>query len=420
MRKILQALAALLGAGAVVATVVTAASAVTIDTPAVQQADSLVVVVSWKPNCPTPVTCPTSYRLTLLYNGAAVLTRTVTGRADTIRGTWPAGVTSVGIGARVVGLRGADSSAAATASRTITRNLVPPPPPPDTTPAPVDTLLPPDSVRIDTIGGGGVVTPPDTIVAPPVDTTPIPPPSGAACPNEPAGYTAYGSPVTFASINAPSGWSVLGQDRVLATESGPYANTSLALKHEAGAGSSQIGIVQTTDFAQPPKSVYSCVVFKQSANYKQHPSGTKFIYTPQTGSGTRPIQFQMYPSPRNGPTFRWRMEMQSGDSQRLYDDNQATSLLSPGTWYRLEFLATMNTPGSKNGILRWWTSRWNGSGWDAPQLNADHRNVLIASAGMPATWRKWEYNVYYGGSDAVSVPADQFVLFNRIHVSTQR
>ncbi len=117
---------------------------------------------------------------------------------------------------------------------------------------------------------------------------------------------------------------------------------------------------------------------------------------------------------------RWRMEMQSGDSQRLYEDNQSASNMTPGTWYRLEFLTAMNTPGVKNGTLMWWTSVWNGSSWSAPVLNARHTNVLIAGSGMPATWRKWEYNLYYGGQGSGPIPADQFILMNRVYVSTAR
>ncbi len=62
-----------------------------------------------------------------------------------------------------------------------------------------------------------------------------PPPSGAgACPNEPAGYARYGD-VTFPTINVPSGWSILGNDRaLLADATGPVLGTSVGFKHAAG------------------------------------------------------------------------------------------------------------------------------------------------------------------------------------------
>lgn len=247
-----------------------------------------------------------------------------------------------------------------------------------------------------------------------------PPKSGnSVCPNEPAGYTKYGD-VTFSSIVAPAGFNVMGDDRLIMNEAGPFASTSLAFRHEAGRQAGQIGIFETVNFTAPPKRVYSCTVFKQSANFVQHPAGTKFIYTPETGNGTRPIQFQMLQLEglKVGGKFRWRMEMQSADPTKLYNDNVTPSTLTPGRWYRLEFLAIMNTPGVKNGTLIWWTSEWNGSSWSAPVLNAHYNNVLISDPGMVGTWRKWEYNLYYGGANSNTLTADQHLIFNRVYIST--
>lgn len=256
-----------------------------------------------------------------------------------------------------------------------------------------------------------------TVTAP--SSLPLPPTAGnAACPNEPLGYTPYGD-ITFSGINVPAQWGILGTDRELSTEPGPFAPTSVAFKHEAGRQAGQIGIFETALFPTPPRRVYSCTVFRQSANYVQHPSGTKFIYTPETGNGTRPIQFQMLPLEglKVGGKFRWRMEMQSDDPTKLYNDNVVPSSMTPGRWYRLEFLAIMNTPGIKNGTLVWWTSEWNGSSWTAPVLNAHYNNVLISNASFAGTWRKWEYNLYYGGADSNTLTADQFIMLNRVRVA---
>ncbi len=250
---------------------------------------------------------------------------------------------------------------------------------------------------------------------------PPPPTSGnSVCPNEPAGYSKYAD-FTLPGMNPPTGWEVLGVDRELHSDaSAPYASTSLAFKHEAGRQDGQIGILSTTPFASAPKHVFSCTIFKQSANYVQHPSGTKFIYTPQNGSNTRPIQFQMMPLEglAVGGKFRWRMEMQTSDTQKLYEDNVTPSQMTPGRWYRLEFLVAMNTPGIKNGTLIWWTSEWNGSAWSAPVMNAYHKNVLVAESTFPGSWLRWEYNLYYGGGPLNTLTADQYLVFNRVYLST--
>lgn len=251
----------------------------------------------------------------------------------------------------------------------------------------------------------------------------LPPTSGnSTCPNEPSGYAKY-SDATFSSIDAPAGWSILGIDRELSLENAPFAPRSVAFKHETGRMAGQIGIFQTDNFTTPPRRVYSCTVFKQSANYVQHPVATKFIYTPQigqSGSGTRPFGLLMAPLEglKAGGKYRWVVAMQTSDPTKGYNDNVTPVSLVPGRWYRLEFLAVMNTPGAKNGSFIWWTSEWNGSSWSAPALNAHHNNVLIAEATFPATWQKWEYNLYYGGSDMNTLTADQFIMLNRVFIST--
>jgi hypothetical protein len=111
--------------------------------------------------------------------------------------------------------------------------------------------------------------------------------------------------------------------------------------------------------------------------------------------------------------------MQSDDAQKIYPNNLVPQALSPGTWYRLEFLVEFNTPGVKNGVLAWWTSTWNGTSWSTPVQNALHTNVLLANTGASGRWANWEYNMYYGGQGAPPLAADQFIIINRAYLSTR-
>ena len=251
-------------------------------------------------------------------------------------------------------------------------------------------------------------------------TPPPPPPSGGTCPNQPSGYSLR-SDLTFASTSVPAGWNLWG-DRIL-TGAGPAAATSLAFRQAAGANSGQIGILES-QAGTSVRRIYTCVVFRQSANYVQHTNGTKFFYPYLTGTG-RPFEFSMAAANgRNGGTFRWRMEtyyLSNPGIPKVLMDNVNPIVMNRGTWYRLEFLVENNSvAGSPTGRVRWWTSTWNGTGWSAPSQNADYPGVVIIPTGLgiPGTWGLWQYNLYYGGSGDNPVPADQFVELNRVSFFT--
>jgi hypothetical protein len=261
---------------------------------------------------------------------------------------------------------------------------------------------------------------------PPAPEAPAPPPPAAptlaACPNLPRDHAVYGD-ISFSDLVTPSGWHIVGQDReLLGSPAAPYAPRSLGFKHELGKGDGQIGILRTVNFAAPPRSVYSCAVFMQSENFIQHPASTKFIYTPQMGSTTRPLSFNMQSagSDKTNGMYTWVMFMQTRDPQRVRRDNVETVTMRTGRWYRLEMVAEMNTPGVPNGKVRWWTSVWADGRWSTPQLNGSYSDVLIADTSHPGTWRLWEYNLYYGGQGAPAVPADQYLIFNRVVIATRR
>jgi hypothetical protein len=168
--------------------------------------------------------------------------------------------------------------------------------------------------------------------------------------------------------------------------------------------------------------VFACVTFRQSSNFQQHPVGLKFFYpytTTADGGSFRTYTFGLGKDGqelRNG-RFRTGAGMQSGDPDS-YPENRPLPAMETGTWYRLEHLAVQNTPGVKNGLLKWWTSRWNGVEWEAPVLRGEYSNVLYSPAGWPGTWRSWVMNLHFGGQGGGPIPEEQFVFVNRFYIST--
>ncbi|MBL0937527.1 MAG: Ig-like domain-containing protein [Gemmatimonadaceae bacterium] len=264
----------------------------------------------------------------------------------------------------------------------------------------------------------------DTAVVTVTATTtppPVPPPSGSvACPNEPSGYQQYADGA-LSSLLAPTGFSYWGENKSVVNDAtAPGGSSVLAWRKPAGTAAGQLGYFNTLDLTSAPRAVYSCIVFKRSENYVEHPSGTKFIYPfVSTASGyQRPFQFAMLPV--DGTTsgkFQWMIEMFSGDRvSGLRPSNMANAPMSNGKWYRLEFLAVSNTVGGQNSVLRWWTSEWNGSGWNAPVLNGSYSDVMMTATGS-GHWTSWDYNMYYGGSGGTPIPSDQFIYMSRARVS---
>jgi hypothetical protein len=252
-----------------------------------------------------------------------------------------------------------------------------------------------------------------------------PPPAGASfCPNEPPGYVKYDD-VGFSSTTAPAGFSFDSRREIVSDPEAPYYPTSLAFRFLAGQRSGGTGSFGTQNFASPrPRSVFVCVVFRQSANFRQHVNATKFFYpysTNSMGQGQRTWEFSFRKvglDLANG-LYQWKSIMYSGDTDG-YSDNVEPINMTTGTWYRLEMVATQNTPGQKNGVMRWWTSTWTGTAWESPRLRGNHQNVLYSPTGWPGTWHGWTLTLYFGGQGGDPLTEDQFVYLNRLYLSTAR
>jgi hypothetical protein len=257
-----------------------------------------------------------------------------------------------------------------------------------------------------TVTGGSVTTPPA---------------NSAACPNEPSTNQLYREAV-LSTPTAPAGFSFWGGTPSVTTDNlAPASSTVLTWRKPAGTGDGQIGGLSALEFAVKPRTVYGCIFFKKSANYVEHPAGTKFLYPfVQTATNYKhPFQMAMLPvdSTKSGK-FRWMVEMFSGDKiAALRGSNVNDVIMQNDRWYRLEVLVVSGTPGTQTSVIRWWTSEWNGSSWSAPVLSGNHTNALFAVDGTGA-FASWDHNFYYGGQGAPATTADQFLYMSNIRIST--
>ena len=242
-------------------------------------------------------------------------------------------------------------------------------------------------------------------------------------PNKPSGLTQL-TDVQFVSAGGATNWGFDRNYTFPTGTAGPYNDSSLALKIQAGIvngggglGGPNVAMANTTT------RVYSCHVFKLSANFQMHPIETKFLYPYKytdatTGARCYIMNFKPYGLVTSGQCV-WELQTQPvGATNQNFSDNLTTQILDVDQWYRLEMVLTQNTPGSANGTAEWWTSAWNGSSWNSPVKNASHTTCEYAGPSEYGAWRSWAIDVYHGGNSASpTVPEDQFVYVNRSHVS---
>jgi hypothetical protein len=251
-------------------------------------------------------------------------------------------------------------------------------------------------------------------------TTPPPPSGSATCPNEPAGFALVGD-TRFATLN-PSGWTQF-YGQLVSDATAPELSTSIAFRFPKGAAEGGYGAVEPPALPPETRRVYSCFFWKQSANFRNHPSDTKVLYPfRSTGSGsTRDFVWGFEPvgSVSSGQ-FRSKLTTQSSVDGDNYRDNLASMTFSTGRWYRTEILVIHNSPGVKNGTYTAWSSEWNGTAWTSPVRHAHWTTVGYSDSGQPGIWTRWQFDQYMGGQGGTPVPEDQFIYFNRVRVTGSR
>jgi hypothetical protein len=241
-----------------------------------------------------------------------------------------------------------------------------------------------------------------------------------------SGYT-LARETTFSTLS-PSGWNTLpaGAGSVtVASDAGPYLGTSLRFTFPEGqaegfGGSTRPSLTGFTNIVR----MFSCMVWKLSPNWQNHPVGTKLIYpfrANPSGVSTRCFMWGVEPitSIASGKSRIALTQQSSAPTFRTYRNNQ--SPYSGGvhfehlndTWYMTEIETIHNTPGLENGVYREWVRAWNGSSWGEPILTCEHTNVGYSSTGDQGRWTIWEIDAYMGGQGGTGIPADQYFSVNR-------
>lgn len=142
--------------------------------------------------------------------------------------------------------------------------------------------------------------------------------------------------------------------------------------------------------------------------------GTNLIYFNMKGPAPYQLEVELvFPTISNG-----HLVPSSGDDPgaRILEGVGAHTI-TLGQPHLVEYYTKKSTtPTSQDGIMRWWISAWNGTGWNAPILVGDYTNINTPNnswiqASFPCTWG--------GTGDTKAGPADEFHRFDHTRITAR-
>jgi len=143
------------------------------------------------------------------------------------------------------------------------------------------------------------------------------------------------------------------------------------------------------------------VWWKPSEPWQGHPSHVNKIYFLLGGSCGNLVPV-MY-GPPGGP-YQLRIAPEWGSQWRWLTPNVNAKPIALGAWHKLELYFKYNTPGTANGIVRWWM--------DGAAMG-DHANVAFPA---PGCFTEFQISPTWGGVGDAKTHTDHF-WFDHVYIS---
>jgi hypothetical protein len=86
---------------------------------------------------------------------------------------------------------------------------------------------------------------------------------------------------------------------------------------------------------------------------------------------------------------------------------QAQGIATVGSWHQIEYLATLNTIGQQDGILKIWIDG---------RLTHDYANIRWRDAANPRGFYSWKWEPTYGGGGDKTLQ-DDYALLAKVYIS---
>jgi len=166
---------------------------------------------------------------------------------------------------------------------------------------------------------------------------------------------------------------------------------------------------------------YLSLWIKISGNdYENQAVGTKMgmiasAWNPLKGAGTQGILFlNGTGKQRVAPAFKVEFHQEFNaamnppyHNRHLEQNADRRSLMTCGTWHQWEVVMELNTPGTANGVFRWWI--------DGTKV-IDHSDMTyLFGKNLTGFWQ-WKWNPTWGGTKGVRTKED-LVLIDHVYMS---
>jgi hypothetical protein len=185
------------------------------------------------------------------------------------------------------------------------------------------------------------------------------------------------------------------------------------------------------------RKAYTCFTFRLNADFEgESAAGYKIFYPLFSTNGATATNSSLSLNLRSFPTastssgeFKWQaLQMQRYVTDAYYDfplnQNANDAVYVPDVWYRVEVqmeLETVNQGDAvpADGILKVWTSEWNGTSWDASVLRISYSDVRYGSnATVSRVMGDLMYQLYRGGSGTPVLSNDSDFIIGRAYWAT--
>jgi uncharacterized protein YjdB len=257
------------------------------------------------------------------------------------------------------------------------------------------------TIRATSEGVDGTATANVTLLPPP------PPPSGGSWPNMPSTYSLL-TDQGFDPLSLSNWyliWNDAGNGTITDNSTAPYSGPSVfQVRYPAGFAAGSAPATQVYVLGGK-RNVYVGMWWKANANWQGHESNVnklQFLF-PSNGGGD---MYMVAYGPPGGPyELRTCLQFTSGDTRAWLRPNTSSGVVTMGGWHQIEWQVEYNTPGSANGVVRWWLDG---------QLVGDYRDVTFPSTGF----EEYKLSPTWGGVGGTKTQTDYF-WFDHVTISSK-
>ena len=155
--------------------------------------------------------------------------------------------------------------------------------------------------------------------------------------------------------------------------------------------------------------LYASVWIKLSSNFQGNVSATNKLFFHWIHDN--PSVFLSAEGVGSGglrPTIR--LQNVADSREYLYPNVVSGVELKRGQWHHWEYVFIANTPGSANGVVRWWLDG---------VLVGEYTNVKFSGSGQSNIWQYYSLNPIWGGVDG-SVQSSMNFQLDHVYLSGAR